>query len=597
MSPVPGEGILSAVQQRLDLFHHKVVKLSHQPHFVSSLSAMNPELHDDHIEWCSAAADPEKLGSYEVELNDSMSSFESVGSWMAQPRGTFIGRTAIHTPPQSPTPVISRPTISNRNFAANPSPMHTPKWNKIREESTLTPSAACASPCNSSFLGISPGRPPRPPLLKKRSRRGILRSARTSSRQSLLSSRSSHSGGSLTPSSTTPSSGGRQRNRSFRHRRRHSPYKVEKRVTFCLPDDTSVGSSVSGSLLLCDVETMDSSIHTDHWATGEEFGNQSCRIVLPYMDGLDSDDEFALDEEDDKSDEGGRASTLMEDWFNSTSELNCNFHGLNDADSFSGGFQTPFYGKKSGDEESMKNVQVCKSAEPSAVKSMIEMQTPVAKGLPTFPVLNDVQETPVASILHSALSELEDEEYPILSTLTPIPIKEEHYEDEKATEGSPTSVLESDESVFKRKEDNGFIDNNERSIDLELCTDRLTSIRLGTEDIAVRDMSQRAVTKLIANKINNRSSMVAYPLSAGHATVSSSECRHLVRSRRTVEKVDTIPARKVLESIPGSKPSTSISSPIRRASLGHPLAASPLTRTFTMSPIGRMKVHHAGRGL
>jgi hypothetical protein len=390
----------------------------------------------------------------------------------------------------------------------------------------------------------------------------------------LLSSRSSHSGGSLTPSSTTPSSGGRQRNRSFRHRRRHSPYKVEKRVTFCLPDDISVGSSVSGSLLLCDVETMDSSIHTDHWATGEEFGNQSCRIVLPYMDGLDSDDEFALDEEDDKSDEGGRASTRMEDWFNSTSELNCNFHGLNDADSFSGGFQTPFYGKKSGDEESMKNVQVCKSAEPSAVKSMIEMQTPVAKGLPTFPVLNDVQETPVASILHSALSELEDEEYPILSTLTPIPIKEEHYEDEKATEGSPTSVLESDESVFKRKEDNGFIDNNERSIDLELCTDRLTSIRLGTEDIAVRDMSQPAVTKLIANKINNRSSMVAYPLSAGHATVSSSECRHLVPSRRTVEKVDTIPARKVLESIPGSKPSTSISSPIRRASLGHPLAAS-----------------------
>jgi hypothetical protein len=375
---------------------------------------------------------------------------------------------------------------------------------------------------------------------------------------------------------------------------------VEKRVTFCLPDDNSVGSSVSGSLLLCDVETMDSSIHTDHWATGEEFGNQSCRIVLPYMDGLDSDDEFALDEEDDRSDEGGRAPTRMEDWFNSASELNCNFHGLNDADSFSGGFQTPFYGKKSGDEDSMKNVEVCKSTEPSAVKSMIEMQTPVAKGLPTFPVLNDVQETPVASILHSAFSEFVDEENSIQPTLTPIPIKEEHYEDEKVTEGSPTSVLELDESVFKEKEDtenNGFMDNDERSIDLELCADRLTSIRLGTEDIAVRDMSQRAVTKLVANKINIRSSMVAYTLPAGHATVPSSECRHLAPSRRTVEKVDTIPARKEMESIPESKPSTLISSPLRRASLGHPFASSTMSRTFTMSPIGRMKVHHPGRGL
>jgi hypothetical protein len=84
-------------------------------------------------------------------------------------------------------------------------------------------------------------------------------------------------------------------------------------VTFCLQDDASVESSVSGSLLLCDVE---SSVHSAQWGTAEVLGNQSCRIVLPFMDGLDSDDEFALDEEHDDSDDSGRVNIRMEAWFN-----------------------------------------------------------------------------------------------------------------------------------------------------------------------------------------------------------------------------------------------------------------------------------------
>jgi hypothetical protein len=370
-------------------------------------------------------------------------------------------------------------------------------------------------------------------------------------------------------------------------------------VTFCLPDDSSVGSSVSGSLLLCDVETMESSIHTDRWGTGEDFGNQSCCIVLPFMDGLDSDDDFALDDEGDESDDGSPPPTRMEDWFNSANELGLNFDALDDDGVFSQGYQTPSCRKTSDDEGNMGKGEICKSVEPLTLKGLTEMQTPVAKGIPIFPILDDVQETPVASNLHSALSEPEDEANPVLPTLTPLLNKEEHSEGVKVTKGSPMSVVELDESIFKKKDttqSNAISDNDDLSIDLEQYAERLTSIHLGTDDIAVRDLSQLAVTSLISNKINVPSSMVASPISSGHYTVSSPECRHVALPRSTFKKPGIMPHWKVLESIPGSKPTAMVSPPSARTSLERPIASSPLTRTLTKSPIGRMKVRHPGRG-
>jgi hypothetical protein len=277
-------------------------------------------------------------------------------------------------------------------------------------------------------------------------------------------------------------------------------------------------------------------------------------------------------------------------------------------DDFSEGFQTPSRGKTSsgedttsrgkvsGDKYCIENGKCCKSAEPSAFKGCTEMKTPVAKGIPTFPVLDD-QETPVVSNLHSVSSEFEDEENPVLPTLTPIPVKERHSEGDEGKKGSPTSVLELNESLFKTEdatENTTFCDKDELSIDLEQCSDRLTSIHLGADDIAVRDLSQRAVTRLIANKINIRSSIVASPVSADHSPVSSFECRHVALSRGTAEKIGSMPE---WEKVSGRKPTVFVCSPTGRSSLGRSGATSPMARTFTMSPIGRMKVSHPGRGL
>jgi hypothetical protein len=55
-----------------------------------------------------------------------------------------------------------------------------------------------------------------------------------------------------------------------------------------------VATSVSGSLLLCDVEMLRKRI--DDEGEEDDINHRSCRIVLPFMNGLDSEDDVDLGE-------------------------------------------------------------------------------------------------------------------------------------------------------------------------------------------------------------------------------------------------------------------------------------------------------------
>ncbi|KAG7366444.1 hypothetical protein IV203_029114 [Nitzschia inconspicua] len=437
---------------------------------------MNSELSRDNTACEHWIDEQEKLGScYEIELNDSLSSIESLGSWMTQPQNAFIGKAAPQSPSPSPSPSSSGTTKMDASHFPSLSPLHTPRKHRTGVFATEDASklVVCGVPVS---LGMSPGKPSRPPLLKKRSRRGILRSTRTSSRRSLLSS--SHSTGSLTPGSRTPSSSGRRRNRSSRHRKKDSPFKMEKRVTFCLPDDSSASTSVSGSLLLCDVDNMETSLHKDPWGNvaNDDFGNQSCRIVLPFINGLDdSDDEFAYDDYDINE----RLPNNMEDWFNSANDLGRNFNTLDYEGSLDGGCPTPLRSETSGCEENLNAIDACK--------------TPLPSNMPPLPTLDIMHETPVISNVKTSSQHQKGKTGIALSTLTPIPQKEEHSEKkEVGTKESPTSVMGFEEALYASKEDTDKIlisDDDDHSIELDQFTERLASVQLRTDDIAYLHLS------------------------------------------------------------------------------------------------------------
>lgn len=164
------------------------------------------------------------------------------------------------------------------------------------------------------------------------------------------------------------------------------------------------------------------------------------------------------------------------------------------------------------------------------------------------------------------------------------------------TKESPTSVMELGETMFQSKDDTAVTtEDDELSIDLEQCADRFASVHLGTEDIAVRDLGQRAVTKPSERKKQNHSSTAASSIPLDRSAVSPFECRrHVVLSpgrdnnpKHSLECTESETARE-------GKP---MISPVGRSSPGRSVATYPVARATTMSPIGRVNLRHPGRGL
>jgi hypothetical protein len=218
--------------------------------------------------------------------------------------------------------------------------------------------------------------------------------------------------------------------------------------------------------------------------------------------------------------------------------------------------------------------------------------------MPVLSLLDDLQKTPIVSNAKDVLQDLEEEEGGgVLPTLTPIPKKEVKLDQENGTKESPTSVLDLAEPPCASKvgPHDPVIsdDDDDSSIALHECTEHFASVQLGTDDIAVRDVGQRAVTEPFRNQDVNSSTAVPL-ISSDPITVPTSECRLVANSLQLVET----PQTNQHEMSEHPKTSMVLSSPLRRSSADRTIAtSSPLTQRMSMSPIGHMRLCHPGRGL
>lgn len=223
-----------------------------------------------------------------LEVHSLGDSVSSSSSWNSSTHG-HITLQEPHSPPSSTS--LDVKNSCSCDDAKSPSKE---RWNLDDVGSPIAKANVelqCASPDQAGIRCPSPERQSQPPQLKMRNRRGILRSR---SRRALRASQSSGENESTRSSrshSSSSSSPGTLHDRSS-HYRTTPRYisRIRKHVSFDLPDDVSVATSTSGSLLLCDVAFSD-----DHDDDEDDINNRGCHIVLPFMNGLDSDDDDDLD--------------------------------------------------------------------------------------------------------------------------------------------------------------------------------------------------------------------------------------------------------------------------------------------------------------
>jgi hypothetical protein len=341
---------------------------------------------------------------------------------------------------------------------------------------------------------------------------------------------------------------------------------------------------MDGSLLLCDVETMNNS-SDELTLGGNELYHQSCRIVLPFMNGLDSEDEFELDENDDD----GRVTESLDGWFNSTGDMAFSFDSFraDDHDFDREDFETPRRARK-GTE--------CLDAGDSRGYSgdSFDMKTPSNNSFPELPVVDDLHKTPVLSNLNVNFLDLDHDDDPKLPTLTPVPDRESSCESHRINKESPTSVVELDEAQYQQKTDNDFASKSDEDFisKMHQCTERFSSVKLATEDIMVRDIGQRAVTpsfELSGSDVHS-SILLASSIATGiDRTASPLGCRHVALSPALSPKckvnLNTVISPMGRLTIGGQVPS----SPMGRS--------SPMRRSIATSPVGRIGALRPGRGL
>ncbi|KAL3934067.1 MAG: hypothetical protein SGARI_003550 [Bacillariaceae sp.] len=223
---------------------------------------------------------------------------------------------------------------------------------------------------------------------------------------------------------------------------------------------------------------------SDELTLGDNNGlyHESCRIVLPFMNGLDSEDEFELEEDVDESDEG-RIPASMDDWFNSNGDLAFSFDSFRAEEDFADeNFETP---------RRNKNTEDCQDLEGDAehFERSFNMKTPSDDSFPSLPVVEDIHKTPVISNLHANFPDLDSTDDPQLPTLTPVPGKGSPCQGHVNKE-SPTSVMEMNEAFCDPKA--GVVevspqDSDDFSLEIDQCTERMSSIKLASEDILAQD--------------------------------------------------------------------------------------------------------------
>ncbi|KAL3908354.1 MAG: hypothetical protein SGARI_003099, partial [Bacillariaceae sp.] len=249
---------------------------------------------------------------------------------------------------------------------------------------------------------------------------------------------------------------------------------------------------MDGSLLFCDVGTMNDSSNDEQPMGENEFYHESSRIVLPFMNGLDSDDEFDLEDEEDEGEEEGSIPVTMNDWFNSTVNLSFRCDGLDaDEEILSEDLATPCCEKR---EEVRCDVDDSKAFDDSTDRiggdvkgngDSFDVKTPASSTYPTLPIMDDeMHKTPVSSNIQPNFPDLENGHDPSLPTLTPVPVSEPSQVDQ-GTKESPTSVLELGETQYPATKESDLIPLGDHEFEYEIdeCAERLSSVKLETKDI------------------------------------------------------------------------------------------------------------------